>query len=501
MMTHKNASVRLWLAEPVENATLVLFRIGFGLVVACELGKAWAERIEMLSERPVRFPYIGWEWLPLLPPEGAAVVHAALFVCCICIAAGLWFRITAVLFAIGYTYSFLIDRAYFNNHFYLICLLGGWLAVGNSHQRCSVDVLRKPDLASATVPRWQLWGTAIQMAIPYVYGGIAKLNEDWLRGEPMRAQLWAFMDSPLIGPVVLQPWAGIVCAWCGMLFDLCIVPALLWRKTRWPAVIGMLLFHLTNMQMFEIGIFPWLGMVSVILFLPPRGISKALGRLAWWRNDAALPGRTVSNKRLPCSPFITWCCIIWLGWQCVMPLRHYFIPGNVGWTREGFYFAWTMKLDLKSCFLGFHICNPATGECLAVDHERDLTNYQRYFLPREPRGIVQYAQFLRRRAISEGLQDAVVVCDSVCALNGRPYQYMVDPARDPAELRVPRFGHASWIVPLDVSAPIGNYKIAEAKEKAVMAVIHETRLTRGIFPERLRNKKIIDVTPPPMLRK
>lgn len=495
MMTHISVSVRRWLAEPVDNTTLVLFRIGFGLLVAVELGRAWSERVEMLSVRPVRFPYAGWEWLPLLPPQAAVLVHAGLFLCCICIAAGLCYRVAAPLFALGYTYSFLLDRAYFNNHFYLICLLGGWLAVGSASRRWSVDALRRPDRVSITVPNWQLWGPAIQMAIPYVYGGIAKLNGDWLRGEPMRAQLWELSDYPLLGLLVVQPWAGIVFAWCGMLFDLFIVPAILWRKTRCAAVVAMLIFHLTNMQMFQIGIFPWLGIVSVLLFLPPQAVSKVIRQRLWLQSDGDRPGRTIDEVPSPCSPFVMWCCIVWLGWQCLLPLRHYCIPGNVGWTREGFYFAWTMKLDLKSCFLGFHVCNPQTGECVAIDHERDLTNYQRYFLPREPQGIVQYARCVRERAMSEGLLSPVIVCDSVCALNGRPYQYLIDPSKDPADLSVPTFGHASWIVPLDAAAPIGNYKIGESKEAAVMAVIHEMRLKRGIFPERLRNKKIIDVTP------
>ena len=87
------------------------------------------------------------------------------------------------------------------------------------------------------------------------------------------------------------------------------------------------------------------------------------------------------------------------------------------------------------------------------------------------------------------------MCDSVSSLNGRPYQYMINPSLDPADLAVPIFGHASWIVPLDESAPIGNYKVGPAKEEAVMAVIQDVRLRRGIFPARLRGKQIIDVTP------
>ena len=72
---------------------------------------------------------------------------------------------------------------------------------------------------------------------------------------------------------------------------------------------------------------------------------------------------------------------------------------------------------------------------------------------------------------------------------------MIDPSLDPSELTVPIYGHAPWIVPLNESAPIGNYKTGAAKEAAVMAVVEDVRLRRGIFPERLRGKRIVDVTP------
>lgn len=499
-MTTATARLGAWLSRPVDNAPLALFRIAFGILIAIELAWFWSRRVEMLSVRPIRFPYLGFEWVPLLPGAAATLLLATLFAACLGMALGAWWRLSAVFFTVAYTYSFLVDRAYFNNHFYLICLLGGWLAVGEAHARWSIDALRNPTLVARLVPRWQLLGPALQLAIPYVYGGIAKINWDWLRGEPMRAMLWELSDFPLYAALVRQPWAGIVFAWGGMFFDLLIVPALVWRRTRWPALGALTFFHVTNMLMFDIGIFPWLGLAGSVLFMPPHAVAAACAR--GWRvvcpsaaTVAATPA-PATPRLVTAGPFVTWAFIAWFAVQAVLPLRHYLIPGNVGWTREGFYFAWTMKRDLKSEFLGFHVCDPATGECHAVDHDRDLTTVQRYWIRGEPQGIVRYARFLRAKATAAGLRDPVIVCDSVCALNGRPYQYMIDPAQDPADLTVPVFGFAPWIVPLDETAPIGIYRIGTAKEEAVMAVIHEVRVRREIFPERLRGIPLTDVTPP-----
>ena len=483
-----------WLFAPIDNLRLVLFRIAFGCLLAVDLLQSWDWRVVMLSRRPIRFPYDGFGWLPLLPNTAAVILQAVLVLSCLSIATGYRFRLGAVVFFVGYTYSFLVDRAYFNNHFYLIALFAGWLAISNAHHRWSLDVQRCPTIGCKKTPRWQILGPAVQMAIPYLFGGLAKLNPDWLRGEPVRAQLWELVDHPLYGSLVSQPWSGILFAWGGMIFDMLIVPALLWRRSRVLAIVLLIFFHVTNSLMFSIGIFPWLGIATTVLYLPDRLLYRFSPGVVTTNSEPESAGTPLyasrRNRRLMIGALA-----IWLSMQCALPLRHHLIPGNVGWTREGFYFAWTMKLDLKSCFLGFHICDPATGACLAIDHNKDLTDYQRYWLPREPRGIVRYARFLKERARREGLPDAVIVCDSVCALNGRPYQYMLDPAVDPATVTIPSWGHAAWIVPLQVSAPIGNYKNGNEKEAEVMEMIQRTRVAAGVFPPRLRGRQLRDVTP------
>lgn len=59
--------LRSWLALPVDNSTLVAFRILFGALLVVELVGYWSRRVEMISIRPIRFPYTGFEWVPLLP--------------------------------------------------------------------------------------------------------------------------------------------------------------------------------------------------------------------------------------------------------------------------------------------------------------------------------------------------------------------------------------------------------------------------------------------------
>jgi len=53
-------------------------------------------------------------------------------------------------------------------------------------------------MRSSTAPAGSLYLLAARMAIVYFYGGLAKLNSDWLRGEPMRTWLTEEMSFPVI---------------------------------------------------------------------------------------------------------------------------------------------------------------------------------------------------------------------------------------------------------------------------------------------------------------
>src|SRR5690606_34913548 len=105
--------------------------------------------------------------------------------------------------------------------------------------------------------------------VVYFFGGIAKINADWLSGQPMAMWLAERTDFPLIGHYFREPWAGYLFSYGGLLFDLSIVPLLCWRRTRAFAFLGAFLFHLTNQQLFNIGVFPWMMMGATAIFFAP----------------------------------------------------------------------------------------------------------------------------------------------------------------------------------------------------------------------------------------
>ena len=74
-------------------------------------------------------------------------------------------------------------------------------------------------LPSALVPAWALWIVRFQVAVPYVYGGLAKLNGDWLAGEPIRSWLIARSAQSVVGPWLAQEWLVFTICYGGLVFD------------------------------------------------------------------------------------------------------------------------------------------------------------------------------------------------------------------------------------------------------------------------------------------
>ena len=67
-----------------------------------------------------------------------------------------------------------------------------------------------------------------------------------------------------------------------------------------------------------------------------------------------------------------------------------------------------------------------------------------------PHMMVQFAHYLEDRMRDEGYEDVEVRARIFASLNGREPQQLVDPQIDLTKVSYPWFGHADWILPLEV---------------------------------------------------
>jgi len=444
------------LFAPIDIAPLVWFRIAFGVIMAVEVWRYFEHGwiYDYYIQPKFFFTYYGFGWVHPWPGNGMYVHFAVLGLLAACIALGLFYRAATVLFFLGFTYVFLLDQTDYLNHFYLVCLYSFLLTAVPAHRAFSLDAALQPKLRSSTVPAWSLWLMRAQICVVYFMGGIAKLNGDWLHGEPMRHWLAENTSFPLLGRYFTNEWMVYAFSWGGLCFDLSIVPLILWRRTRWIGFILAACFNMMNARLFHIGIFPWLALCSTVLLFANYSWLRRLFPRLW--GEPMQPRETPAfGPPLSSAQRVTVVMLAaWLAFQIFMPLRHLvFYPGSPEWTEEGHRFAWRMKLADKDGGLTLIARDPATGKTWIVSPGDYLTESQFEVCSFEPDMVQQLARHVASEWSHVNGAPIEVRARARAILNYRSPARLIDPdvdlAAQPRSLR-----HATWILPLTI--PLGQ---------------------------------------------
>jgi hypothetical protein len=430
------------LFAPVDGASLAAFRVAFGLLLLGEIVHfflgGWIERY--WSDSTFHFTFYGFEWVRPWPGVGMTLHLLGLGVAAALLALGLWTRWSALAFFLGFAHLFLIEKARYLNHFYLIVLLALLLVFLPTNRAFSLDARRRG--LPGTVPAWSVALLRFQVGLVYFYAGVAKLNADWLRGEPLRMWLAERAERHVLGNLLATEGGALFFSYAGLLLDLLAWPLLAWRRTRFHAFLVVAAFHLTNKTLFGIGVFPWLMIAATTIFFPPDWPRKLL------RLPAVLPslGSAAPDSRR--RAWVLGLAGLYVAVQILVPLRHFLYPGSVHWTEEGHLFSWHMKLRSKVGEAIFVVADRETGERWIVDPRAELSETQVDAMAGRPDMILQYAHHLARRAASEGRSDVEVRADVTTSLNGRPPRRLVDPDVDLAAQRR-GLRRSRWILPLE----------------------------------------------------
>lgn len=306
-----------------------------------------------------------------------------------------------------------------------------------ANQYASLDVWFRRVRSRHHMHNWHRWSLIFMMTIAYVYGSIAKFYPDWLDATFIRRAFTNRYESPLLSSVFNNSSFHHFISYTGIGFDLFIVPALLWRRTRWVAVIASFVFHLFNSAVFQIGIFPYLSLAFILFFYPPVTIRRKLlsGKPPSLFNNVRVPRNALRVKTFILLFFIV---------QLLLPVRHHFIESNVFWSEEGHRMSWRMMLRGKSGYIIYRVIDQETEERINVRLSDHLTSKQIRGLATHPDMIWQFAQYLKHHYAHEGRQVSVYA-NSLVSLNGRPNQQLVDDTVDLASIPWSRFSAQSWI--------------------------------------------------------
>lgn len=426
--------------KPIDIAGLVFFRIAFGLILLWEVFRYfdhdWIKRYWIDPE--FYFTYEGFSWVTPWSGDGMYYHFYFLGILALFITIGFLYRISTILFFLGFSFIFLLDKTNYLNHFYLIILLSFIMIFLPANRALSVDAKIFPKIKTDWVPSWTLWWLRIQLGIAYFFGGIAKINGDWLQGEPMRKWLSSRTDFPIIGQWFNEEWMVYLFSYGGLLLDLLIFPFLIYKKTRLRAALVIISFHLMNSQLFEIGIFPWFMIASTFIFFPPN-------KLRFWKSvKIEKPAYFVTSK------LVLWGLGTYLFLQIMIPLRHFLYDGNVSWTEEGHRFSWHMKLRSKSSKIKFYVVNQETEKSKEVNLSYYLSSRQRRKIKTKPDMILQFAHYLAADVAKDGEKNFAINVSSLCSLNGRPKVDLIDSKVDLSKVKYPVYKKANWILPLEI---------------------------------------------------
>lgn len=390
--------VREYLGTPVDGGSMAVFRIGFGALTAwmiyglVKTGPSGHSAVDLLFTPPETtwtFPYPGLSWLKPYPEPWTTVLFWGCLTAACLVSVGLMYRIASVVLCLAYWHIVLMDATLFGNHFPLIGVFTVLLAVTPAHRRYSLDRLlaavSRGRTGPTTVTFWNVLLVRAQTFLIYFYGGVSKLHEDWLAGQPIR--MW-------LSPEGLYPFFGekltadqfnrltdfmsneavvYLFSYGGLIFDLSIGFLLCIRRTRWLAVGLATGFHLFNYFVIQrVGLVAPIAFWATLTFFEPDWPTRmwrflkhphlakpdlgwliagaivlpGIGALLGWKASPRVehpPEHAVAPLRWPIFMF----GLAWIAFQALFPARHLLMDTDPYWSDRGVRFSWFLMTRNK----------------------------------------------------------------------------------------------------------------------------------------------------------
>ena len=441
--------------KQTNAAPLAVFRLLFGLLMLISIIRFWSKGwIHSLYIEPsYHFSYYGFDWVKPL-----GVYTYFLFLICgvsaFLVGIGYKYRISILVFFLSFTYIELMDKTTYLNHYYFVSIVSFMMLFLPCNAQFSVDAINRKK-SYKLVPNWTIDSLKLFLGIVYFYAGLTKINSDWLlNAMPLKLWLKSKYDLPFIGQTIMQQeWFSFFMSWGGMFYDLSIPFLLLFRKTRSYAFILVVAFHIATRILFPIGMFPYIMILSTIIFFDSdvhmkilRFTLKILSFLKIKSEKLSIPLLQKNNYKVRYSSLII--IVVFLLLQVFIPWRSLLYPGELFWNEQGYRFSWRVMLMEKKGNSVFKIVNSKTNSFFYVNNDDFLTPVQQKQMSFQPDMILEYGHYLGNHFKSQGHQNVAVFVESYVSLNGRLSQQFIDPSANLMELKE-SFKHKYWIKPLN----------------------------------------------------
>ncbi|MEJ6402164.1 HTTM domain-containing protein [Yoonia sp. 2307UL14-13] len=441
-------SLKSHLETPISIQSLVVVRVAFGLILAWDCWRyIHYDRIYRYYVEPdMLFPFL--PFIHPLPEPYIYIVWGGVGLFGIMVAVGLFYRFSVVALTVIFAYFFLLDRAQYLNHNYMVILYGTLLCFMPAGRAYSLDAIIFPHVRTYVIPRWPVSAIKLQTEIILIYAGWVKIADDWLRGEPLRMWLQDDGDKIFYGFLFQYDVLFVVAAWGTVLLHILGAPLLLWHRTRLAVFLVYAFFHWSNAQLFNIGIFPWITLALTTVFFAPDWPQRLVYRA--FRFAGAAPDiPPLPNVSFKLSRAVTVGLVIWFTVQVYLPERQLLFNNNVAWTGDGHRFSWRMRIYSRQREGVFRIVSAERNVIWTIDPYDHMARRQARNVLARPDIVWMYAQQLERIWAADGYPGVSVYADIRVSLNGRPMQQFTDASVDLTKEAWSPFGPTNWIFPLE----------------------------------------------------
>lgn len=442
------------LYKPVAIQPLVMFRIIFGVLLVFGairfIAKGWV--YDLYIQPKMYFGYLGFEWVKPLSGNWMYLPFICFLVGAIGLLLGAFYRFSTILLFLSFTYIELLDKSNYLNHYYFISLMTFLFLFVPANKSFSLDVKWGRVKATEFTQLWTIGAFKFQLAVVYVFAGIAKLEYDWLvQAQPLKIWLQAHRDMPIVGTLFTKEWVAYFFSWFGCVYDLFIVVFLLNVRTRGVAYFFVVVFHFVTWYLLPIGIFPWVMICSTTIFFSEKFHQKALDKLKFLFHYS----ETITPYLPKQKPILTFGIVAFVLFQVLTPFRYVLYPGNLYWNEEGFRFSWRVMLMHKEGIATFYVKDRNSGKEIEIRNCDNLCATQNDQMATQPDMILQYAQYLKTKyqdttlninSKSYQITNPSVHAEIYVSLNGRPSQLFVSKKHDLTRFSY-NLAHRNWLEP------------------------------------------------------
>lgn len=461
-----------FLFKRIDISVVSFFRIIFGCFMVYQMMYYYEidYTFQFMAGPEVLFPYSGFSFLKPLSIGFLKTIHFGMFVSAILITLGFLYRYAMIFFFLGFSYFTFIDKTLYNNHLYLVALIAFVMIFMDADKKYSLrSKFSKKEMIN-TIPAWNQYILMFLIALPFFFGGIAKLSSNWLDTNLVSIIIKQANESFLYQLLPEYLLTNLI-TYGGVLFDLSIVFLLINKRTKKLGIILVVLFSFLNGTVLfrDIGIFPFFMICSTILFLDPskvgafldvfipRKASKKIFKNKQERKEYLAkqkitnePKVVIETKKQDWSlgkKVMACCIVVFVVFHLLFPFRHVLLTNNPEWTGIASRFSWRMKMqNRKETAVSMTLTDRKTSNTYKLDGKSYVSTNQYIHMLEDPFTFVHLSKYISAKLERDsGIVNPIIKINIKVEFNGLPNQNMISPDLDLTQINESYFADSSWI--------------------------------------------------------